>query len=816
MNAFGHLLGRTFAAILLTAALFLSACDTAEERAEAHYQAGLAHLENGDVERALIEFKNVFKLNGQHKEARLTFARLERERGNVPLAYRQYLLLVEQYPDNLEGNRALAEMALEQGLWEDLRRYVTKAAQLAPEEAEIASLQNTLAYTDAVRDGNDAGIGQSVAAARAMLDDRPDMMTARHVVIDHLVRAQDWYDVIDQVDAALAFAPTEGNLYTIRLHALQQLGKTDEIEKQLRQMIDVFPGDQGVEQMLVEHFIDQRRLDDAEEILRAKADPLSEDYFPVQRLIAFLTEHRGHDAAIAEMTRTIAAGGPHAARYRMMRAALRFQSGDTDGALAEMRALLDGALRTAQTRENEVEFARMLILSGDRDEGRAVIERVLSEDPTQTEAVKLKAAWLIEDDAIGDAILLLRAALETNARDPQLVTLMAQAHDRNGDRNLKGEMLALAVELSDNAPTETLNYAQHLIEENDLKIAESVLIDALRKAPTDPRLLLTLGDVYVALQDWPRLESVLQALEPLDDPDTRRKASELKAQMLEGQNRTGDLAAFLGDLAQDPEFGLPADLALIRLMVIQNDLAGAEARLDTLLAEEPESNILRIVKAHVLEKKGEPDAAVQLYRAIVADDPGSTRAWLGLIALQKRHEDPQQVRATVQQALTALPDNADLLMLQAEGYEWAGEWEAAIAAYEKAYTASNRSPVVANNLASLLTTRRHDDDSLQRAQILVRSLRGSRVPAFQDTYGWVAYRLGNYDEALTYLESAAQGLPDHPVVLQHLGKAYEAVGRKEDALRVFQAAQSGEAAPDVVSDIEAEIERLRIELNGGQ
>ena len=67
------------ASLLCAAFLFLSACDTAEERAEKHYQAGLALLEEGDVERALVEFRNVFKLNGQHKEARLTYARLERD-----------------------------------------------------------------------------------------------------------------------------------------------------------------------------------------------------------------------------------------------------------------------------------------------------------------------------------------------------------------------------------------------------------------------------------------------------------------------------------------------------------------------------------------------------------------------------------------------------------------------------------------------------------------------------------------------------------------------------------------------------------------
>lgn len=823
MSKAGNPIHKGLAVILFAMTLLLSACDSAEERAEAHYQAGLAHLEEGDVERALVEFKNVFKLNGKHKDARLTFARLQRERGNIPASFSQYLLLVEQYPNNLEGHRALAEMALELAKWEDMRRYVGKASELAPDDVEIKSLSNTLAYTDAVRAGDAAGVHLTVKTARDILDDQPGIMTARQIAIDHLVRAQDWYDVLDEIDAALVFAPRQGNLYTIRLHALQQLQKPEEIEKQLRQMIDVFPDDKGVEQMLVEHYIDRGNLDAAENVLRSKMTPLSDDYFSVQRLVAFQSQHRGFDAAIAEMDSIIAAGGPNTPRFKTMRAALRFQSGDTKGALAEMQALLEGAERTTQTRENEVEFARMLILSGNQAEGRSVVEKVLTEDPTQVEAVKLKAAWLIESDDIGDAILLLREALQNTPRDPQLMTLMARAHERNGDRELMGEMLALATEVSQGAPGETLDYARHLLEENDLKVAEGVLIDSLRQNPNHPGLLLVLGQVYLNLQDWARLEAVLQTVSPLGDADARRQSKELRAQMLAAQKRTNELAAFLNELANDPEFGLPADIALIRLMLIQEDIDGAAARLDELLAEDPGSIFLRFVKAHILVEKGKLGAAERLYRTIVEERPDTVRAWLALFKLEIERNERERAQAVLRDALEALPNNPELLMLQAVEYERAGELDQAIAVYEKVYPLSNRSLVVANNLASLLTTHRDDDASLLRAQQLARRLRGTNAPAFQDTYGWVAYRLGNYDEAVTYLEAAAEAMPDHPLVQYHLGRAYAALDRKEDALRMYQVAQALRLPARAISFpehimpvLETEIARLRIEVNAGQ
>ena len=86
--------------LALATAGLLSFCDTAEERADGHFQSGLELLEEGDVDRALVEFRNVFKLDGTHREARLRYAEVERARGNIRQAYGQYLRLVEQYPDS--------------------------------------------------------------------------------------------------------------------------------------------------------------------------------------------------------------------------------------------------------------------------------------------------------------------------------------------------------------------------------------------------------------------------------------------------------------------------------------------------------------------------------------------------------------------------------------------------------------------------------------------------------------------------------------------------------------------------------------------
>ena len=52
--------------------------------------------------------------------------------------------------------------------------------------------------------------------------------------------------------------------------------------------------------------------------------------------------------------------------------------------------------------------------------------------------------------------------------------------------------------------------------------------------------------------------------------------------------------------------------------------------------------------------------------------------------------------------------------------------------------------------------------------------------AYLDSYGWVLFRLGQFEEALKYLLQAAE-LQSDPTVLEHVGDAYQALKQTADA-----------------------------------
>ena len=114
--------------------------------------------------------------------------------------------------------------------------------------------------------------------------------------------------------------------------------------------------------------------------------------------------------------------------------------------------------------------------------------------------------------------------------------------------------------------------------------------------------------------------------------------------------------------------------------------------------------------------------------------------------------------------------------------ELSGQYDAAIAEYETMFAADPRSTIVANNLASLLSEHRGDPASLDRAFTIASRLKGSDVPQFLDTLGWIYNLKAEYDQALPLVQSAAEKVPESGTYQYHLGITYKGLGQKERAI----------------------------------
>jgi cellulose synthase operon protein C len=457
----------------------------------------------------------------------------------------------------------------------------------------------------------------------------------------------------------------------------------------------------------------------------------------------------------------------------------------------------EGGTAADERRDIRVMLARMLIETGETEEAAALIDSVLAADATHVEALKLRARNHVAADAPEVAIRDLRAALSQAPRDPEIMTILAMAHEREGRRTLMGERLALAVETSGQGPAESLRYARFLMQEGRSGAAEGVIVDALRRAPQDPELLGMLGRMHLDRGDWPRARQVAGLLRGLAAPAAAEMAAEIEAASLQGEGRVEDTVALLEDLAAQSGGDLRTRIGLVRARVAAGDLDAAEDEIEALLAEDPANAAARMMRAGLHLLRGEAEAAEAIYRAVIEERPALPEPHQALHALLAGQGRLAEADAALEAGIAATGGDGALRFARAGLLEVMGDFEGAIAIYEDLYARDTADPVLANNLASLLAAHRPDRESLDRAFRIARRLRESPVPQFQDTYGWILARRGEPEEALVYLEPAAAALGQDPLVQFHLGMAYHALGRAEPAREAFEraVALAGEASP---------------------
>lgn len=797
----------------------IAACQSGEERAEEHYQRALELVAEGDFDRARVEFLNVFSNDGQHREARADFAAMQRGRGELQEAYSQYLRLVEQYPDHLEGRIALAEMALQFGNWEEAERHGNLAIEQSPsDDARIAVIRAYLTYLAAVEEDDAPARRDVFDLTTALLEAEPDHLLLLRLRIDHFLREGDLTAALDSIDTALVDEPQNRMLNDMRLSILVDLNQEQEFEAQLITMLDRFPEDAELPALLLRYYLSQNAPDQAIAFLRNEAAEAADEATredALAGLIQLLMQTDGPDAALAELDAILAAGTGRAAVFGALRASIRFEQGETDAAVAELENLLEGELSVLEMGQVRVTLARMLLANGNVVGAKAQVEQVLEADPSQPEALKMQAAWLIERDEASQAVALLRTALSSNPDDVQALGLMAHAHTRNGDHDLAREFLSLAVEASNAAPAETMRYAQVLIEDGSFLTAEELLINALRFAPDNVELLAMLGELYIQMEDWRRTEQVENRLQEIATEISQRIATGLTASRLAAQGLTNEAISLLENLANNTGTDdVRVQISVVRARLSSGDAQGALAYVLELIEQEPEQLAYRFSLAAVYGATGDLSAAEAEFRAMTEMHPEVPETWLGLIRVLNQMDRNDEAEATLASALEVLPNALDLLWAQASFLEQAGDYEGAIAIYELMYERAPGSDVVANNLASLLSTYRDDDESLVRAWAVARRLQGADLAPYQDTYGWLAYRRGEFEAAVEHLEPAAAGLPTDPLVRYHLGMAYAAVGQLEDALNSLQVALelAGDDPRSQFETARSEVARISAEL----
>jgi len=750
----------------------LAGCDSAEERAADHFESGMALLEEDKPVKASLEFRNTLKLVPKHPEANYQLGKLREEDGKLQSAAGLYRRALEFDPKFLDAHLDYARIMLVANQLDEAWKSVGRAYRLAPDRADVLALKAAAEF----RRNEIVQAQDTLEAGFAVDESHPELWTVK-VALER--KTGDADAALAAAEKGLSYQPGHVSLSIVRMALLNAQGREGDVIEALSDLVAEQPERLDLREELIRRQLRSGDHAAAEANLRTIVDQFPDKPERKIDVVIFLARTQGADAALAELDRMIAEAedAQAATPFRSAKIRLLMAQGERDRVKDILRGAIDALDTEPEGLEARVALAEMLLAEGDRTPAEQLIDEVLSADAANAGALSLRGALHVEDKDYQSAIRDLRKALGEEPDNLRALQQLARAHRRTGNKALAGERLADAVTVSEHAEGPVLAYVRFLMGEGNVNAAEGLLEAALEKSPRNRAMLEALASIRLRKQDWIGAEEIAERLDRLgEDPE---QARQVMAAALAGQRRFDESLNTLVGTGDGVEPS--TDLAsLVRAYLRADKAEEARATVVDALESNPDDPVALRLKGAFAVDDGDMDEARRLLTASVEAAPQDPTGYAVLARYHGRQGDLEAVLSTLREGVE-VTDSSGLRMALAALQESRGNSGAAIDLYRPVLDRNPDFDVAANNLASLVMEDDPTEAELQEASRLAQRLRGSDVPQFQDTYGWMNHLLGNHDEALPSLAAAVEALPGHPVVQYHYGMALSAVGRSEEA-----------------------------------
>ena len=112
--------------------------------------------------------------------------------------------------------------------------------------------------------------------------------------------------------------------------------------------------------------------------------------------------------------------------------------------------------------------------------------------------------------------------------------------------------------------------------------------------------------------------------------------------------------------------------------------------------------------------------------------------------------------------------------------------------FNKALQLAPKNPYILNYLGySYLEENININKAFNMLKIAVHQMPNSG--AILDSYGWALYKMGEYEDALLFIQKAIEKEPTDATIHRHLGDVYEKLGKKQMAKYQWQKADKFES-----------------------
>lgn len=758
--------------------IFLVACSSPEEMALEYLNDGQTLLESGHLVKAELEFRNALQIDQKMVSAWYGLALIEESKANWEEMFRLLKRVVNLDPRHAQARVKMGRLMLGAGRLDEALEESNVAMELSPDDADVIALRAAVLY----RIGDTEGAEELAEAALAV---NPEQVDAIVVLATVRVAAGDTVRALVLLDQGIARDQSNIALQLYKIDVLTDIKLLDSAEEVYLRLIEMHPDNVELRHLFAQFYLEHGRQKDAEDVYREIVAVNPEDTEAKLNLVRFINASRGPSSAIVEIKRLVQLE-PGNMEFLFILSQLYQSSNQSQLAKETIEKVIADSESTADRHRAIGQLAIYKMQEGLDSEVTALVNEVLAEDPRDEQALMIRASRFIENQKFDDAIADLRTVLKVSPDSASALLMLGRAHDLSGSPELADDVYASAFHVSRYLPEYGLPYAKYLLRIQRTESAVEVLQEALITQPNHLDSLTLLAKIRIGQGDWVQAQALVDRIAALEKAESISK--QIQGAVYAGQqDYRRSIRAFKEAHQAAPSSTQPM-FSLVQVYLRAGKEAEAMSFLQSVLAVNESNNDARLMMGQLFAIQGEEAKAEKVFNEVIERDPSNVVAYGDVARLNIGRNNLEKSMYVLDAGLVRNPGDFGLTILKASVLERQGDYEAAIGIYEGLLDERPGSDVVANNLASLLSDYRDDEDSFKRAHELAARFRDSDVPHFKDTLGWTYYRMGKAELAKELIEEAAREMPSLPIFRYHLGMAYVAIGEKKLALIELESA----------------------------
>jgi tetratricopeptide (TPR) repeat protein len=492
---------------------------------------------------------------------------------------------------------------------------------------------------------------------------------------------------------------------------------------------------------------------------------LARDAYAAERATRIALHLKDYQAGLAAARRWVELD-PNNIAARQLTAVLFLRDGQSEQAGEQLDALVK--IADARGSDGFLQAAGALSLESDRAGAEQLMQGLAERHPGDVRALYALAVLETAHRQFAGAETRLREVIERKPAWEQPRVLLSRVLVAQSERDKALEFLADSVRDNPDSVLLRTSYSRLLVDAGMYPEALEQFRNLYRLKPEDDEIAFGYAMLATQQEHWEEARPLWQELR--GRPDRKDEASYYLAQV-EEQDGNDELA-----------------IGLFR------SVGGDELKVDAVMRA-----------AQILARTGRlEEARDALQRARIANPGRATDLYIAETQLVQKYADADEALALYATAISAYPDNPDLLYNRALFVVELGDF----AWMERdLLKLLEEDPDHADALNALGYTLADRNERLDEAFAYVARALKLRPdsPAILDSMGWVLYRQGDLAQATSYLRRALQ-LNQDDEIAAHLGEVLWVSGRHADARAVWR--EGLEHTPD--SDkIRSAIERLQ-------